>query len=525
MKTSPEGCLSAPTSSIRTWCAAVLLAAATGLGANPAAIASQPTAPGSTSRPITLESPLQDTGIEGWKPDPTPVDDRREIRSNVLGCRLLLPSGSQATHTSLGDGSVLRILDAEEQPPKWAVTIRILKQPPPENGTFGSTATPTPETLLAAFVADSERVNPEMTFVQQTLEGTVAELPASITTAEYPHSSGRVARYDWYFVQTGPNRFLQIECLGDKNRWSGPVFDSMLESLTISDEFEIAGQSLVKQERGADILRRVDEAALRTLLKRMPEEVWYRMHAFDAEGRDIEFGYAGVSVHETGPEGIGDLTPKSRTGRDTGLLVRIRMRQIPRTKRGPVVDIDHRAWLSWDREEETWTMLLTARQKNVKETVSESITGFRPRPTTKNPRRWIEVLEQSRNTFDRQIVRLDVPMELTLYLSEAERLLLPTLLDIIDAPACEFGLYAWNDDRQSITRRLENWSVDQDGRWVLKSRAFEDARQAVHELGPDGIVDVRVAPTDAAAGGIRWTRMDPEKIREMYTRKGIQLDD
>ncbi|MDA0295824.1 MAG: hypothetical protein O3A31_07560 [Planctomycetota bacterium] len=523
--TSLQGCLSAPMPSIRAWCVAAMLGSATGLGASGVTTASTLAAPQNQS-PITDKKPAQDTSIEGWTPkSTTQADDRKEIRSIVLGCRLLLPSGSQATHTSLGDGSVLQILDAEEQPPKWATTIRILKQPPPKEGDFGATTIPTPETLLAAFIADSKRINPDMTFVKQVLESTVAELPAALATAEVLHSSGRVARYDWYFVQTGPNRFLQIECLGDKDRWSGPVFDSMLESLTISDEFEIADQAQVKQERGADILRRVDQTALRTLLKRMPEEVWYRMHAFDAEGRDIEFGYAGVSVYETGPEGIRDLTPKSREGRDTGLLVRIRMRQIPRTKNGPVVDIDHRAWLSWDREEETWTMLLTARQKNVKETVSESITGFRPRPTPKNPRRWLEVLEQSRNTFDRQIVRLDVPMDLTLYLSEAERLLLPTLLQIIDAPACEFGIYSWNDDRKSITRRLERWSVDEGGRWTLQSRAFEDARQAVHEVGPDGIVDVRVAPTDAAAGGIRWTRMDPEKIREMYARKGIQLDD
>ncbi len=522
---SPQGCPAAPRSTIRSWCIWLTLGPLTGLGMIAPAAAGPLTGP-QDSGPITAKNPVQDTRIEGWaSEDDAPQEDRKEIRSNVLGCRLLLPKESRATHTSLGDGSVLRILDSEEQPPRWATTIRILKQPPPQNGTFGATTTPTPATLLAAFVADSKRVNPEMTFVKEVPDSTVAGLPASLATAESLHSSGRVARYDWYFVQTGPNRFLQIECLGDKARWSGPVFDSMLESLTISDQFELADQAMVKQEQGADILRRVDEATLRSLLARMPEEIWYRMHAFDAEGRDIEFGYAGVSLHETGPEGIGDLVPKSREGSDTGLLVRIRMRQIPKTKNGPVVDIDHRAWLSWDREEETWTMLLTARQKNVKETVSESITGFRPRPTTKSPRRWLEVLEQSRNTFDRQIVRLDVPMDLTLYLSEAERLLLPTLLDIVDAPACEFGIYAWNDERQSITRRLERWSAGKDGRWTLRSRAFEDAREAIHEVGPDGVVDVRVAPTDAAAGGIRWTRMDPEKIREMYARKGIRLDD
>ena len=174
---SPQGCPAAPRSTIRSWCIWLTLGPLTGLGMIAPAAAGPLTGP-QDSGPITTENPVQDTRIEGWaSEDDAPQEDRKEIRSNVLGCRLLLPKESRATHTSLGDGSVLRILDSEEQPPRWATTIRILKQPPPQNGTFGATTTPTPATLLAAFVADSKRVNPEMTFVKEVPDSTVAGLP------------------------------------------------------------------------------------------------------------------------------------------------------------------------------------------------------------------------------------------------------------------------------------------------------------------------------------------------------------
>ena len=50
-----------------------------------------------------------------------------------------------------------------------------------------------------------------------------------------------------------------------------------------------------------------------------------------------------------------------------------------------------------------------------------------------------------------------MPQELDLYLSEAERLVLPTLLATTGAPGGEFSTWAWNEDREAITRRLELW--------------------------------------------------------------------
>ena len=102
---------------------------------------------------------------------------------------------------------------------------------------------------------------------------------------------------------------------------------------------------------------------------------------------------------------------------------------------------------------------------------------------------------------------------------------MPTLLDVLDVPEGTFGIYAWNEDRESITRHLEAWEPDPDGGAMLESRAYEDGRIATQEIGADGIVSVRVAPTDTSVGGVRWTRMTPAAIRDLYDRKGIRVED
>lgn len=478
-------------------------------------------------RPITNGYRAQDAADDGIPIDPaadagTPG---KVFRSNVLGCTVEVPPGSRAMHNSLGDASVLRILDAEHDPPDWVTTIRILRPPAAPATGFGEATPTTPAMLLEAFVADSKAINPALVFSGERTEETLAGLPAARATAEYLHASNRIARYDWHFIQTGPNRFLLVECLADRDRWVGEIFDGLLDSLVVDDEFELADQALSRQELGAAIFRGVDERALRDVVERMPEEIWYRMHAFDPEGREIEFGYAGITAIETGRESMGVAAPAARVGDDTGMLVRIRMRQIPQEPKRPVIDVDHRAWVSWDREEGMWSVRLTARQANSDQTISESITGFRPRPTASEPRRRLEILQQSRNTLERQIAQLELPMNLELFLSEAERLVLPTLLDVLDVPPGTFGIYAWNEDRESITRRLESWNPGSDGGAKLESRAYEDGRVATQEVGPDGIVTVRVAPTDTSVGGIRWTRMTPEAIRDLYDRKGIRIDE
>ncbi|MCP4939616.1 MAG: hypothetical protein GY921_10555, partial [Phycisphaeraceae bacterium] len=175
------------------------------------------TEPIASATPTALRGPIksalgpQDVGQSGLDAAAIETTPPREVfRSNVLGCTVELPPGSRAMHNSLGDASVLRVLDAEHDPPDWVTTIRILRPPAAADGGFGVTKPTTPTMLLEAFIADSKAINPDLVFSNQRTEETLAGLPAARATAEYLHSSKRIARYDWYFIQTGPNRFLLV---------------------------------------------------------------------------------------------------------------------------------------------------------------------------------------------------------------------------------------------------------------------------------------------------------------------------
>lgn len=153
-------------------------------------------------------------------------------------------------------------------------------------------------------------------------------------------------------------------------------------------------------------------------------------------------------------------------------------------------------------------------------TRTNSILGLRPRPTAEEPRRSLQVISQGRETLERYDLKVDVPQELDLYLSEAERLILPTLLDIVDAPDGEFAVWAWNEDRESISRRLEGWNPGTEG-GRLESRTSADARPAIQRADRDGIVVQRDVPIDGRSNSMRWERIDGQKLRDLYERKGI----
>jgi hypothetical protein len=154
---------------------------------------------------------------------------------------------------------------------------------------------------------------------------------------------------------------------------------------------------------------------------------------------------------------------------------------------------------------------------------TNSILGIRPRPTPEEPRRWLQIISQGRETFERYDLKVDIPQELDLYLSEAERLVLPTLLAITDAAEGEFSTWAWNEDREAITRRLENWIPAADA-GTLESRTSADARPATHVLGPDAIVNRRDVPIDGRSNSMRWSRIDSTELRKLYERKNIPFE-
>jgi len=454
---------------------------------------------------------------------PPEVDPARFVVNRSLGCSLVMPEDGRAVVAGGDDVQLIRLVQKDANPPAWEILVRPMRMPE-DSGMFGASASPSPAEMMAFFLEGAREANDLLTVDATDDETVVAELPSATASASFKHESGRTARFDWTFIKTGPNRFVFVQCLGDRDRWPEATFRGTIDSLQVLTEPELAIQSMTVVERGSAIVGRFDEPALRRVLDLFEDIVFYRLHAFDQDGKEIEFGYAGISAIETDAAGVGrpDPSPRDRGG-DLGLMIRVRLRILPQSDNGPYRDVDHQAWISWDRNAERWMIQETDRMRGTDASRTSSILGIRPRPTAEEPRRWLQIISQGRETFERYDLKVDIPQELDLYLSEAERLVLPTLLEITDAAGGEFSTWAWNDDREAITRRLENW-LPAPGAGTLESRTSADARPATHILGADAIVSRRDVPIDGRSNSMRWSRIDSTELRRLYERKGIPFE-
>ena len=472
---------------------------------------------------LLVAGPALGSGAQAAPAPPAAADPDRLVVNRSLGCTLVLPEDGQAVVAGGDDVQLIRLVQKDANPPAWEILVRPMRMPD-DGGAFGRSSSPSPAEMMAFYLEGAREANDLLTVNASTDETVVADLPAATASASFRHESGRTARFDWTFIKTGPNRFVFVQCLGDRDRWPERTFAETLGSLQVLTEPELAIESMTVVERGSAIVGRFDEAALRGVLERFKDTVFYRLHAFDQDGKEIEFGYAGISAIETDEGGVGrsDPTPRA-SGGDLGLMVRVQLRILPQSDRGPYRDVDHRAWISWDRNAERWMIQETDRLRGSDASRTNSILGIRPRPTAEEPRRWLQIISQGRETFERYDLKVDVPQELDLYLSEAERLMLPTLLAVTDADGGEFSTWAWNDDRESITRRLESWSPAAGG-GMLESRTSADARAATHVLGPDDIVVRRDVPIDGRSNSMRWSRIDAGDLRTLYERKSIPFE-
>ena len=476
-----------------------------------------------------LQGPFstQDTGTQASEsPSQTTL---KKVVNRSLGCSFDLPPDGAGFVSGGTVKPQIRAIQAESNPPAWEIVIQRIEFPTPE-GDFGTPEAITPTRMLEAFVADAEKSNDgQLEIGPRTSDLRVDDLPASRLTAYLGHESGRTARFDWTFIQTSPNRFLLVQFLADKARWPTPTFDAVMKSLKVQTEPELAIGSMELVDRGRAIIRQFDETALKSVISTLQDGVYYRLEGTNAQtGENKELGCSRIIAMETTRDSVRETLAPTPQGQDqadgeTGLLIWMQVRILPRTPDGPFQDVDLRAWLSWDRQEEWWTIRTTTRIKGSDITRTSAVTGLRPRPLPKDPRRWLQVISGGRESFERKDIKLQVP-DLETFLSEAERLVLPELLATVGAPPGEFGVYAWNEDRLSITRRLENWQPGGDSRrpGTLLSRPAQDAPTATQILGADDILQERI--TQLGMDQVTWTKIELEKLRGLYLQKGIPFD-
>jgi hypothetical protein len=439
-----------------------------------------------------------------------------KVQSEILGIAVEIPANATGEHLSQGEHSRIRIRETST-PPEWVVTIRQLRAPTTQDGRL------TPTSFATLFIEDARRISPDLLVIAEE-PAQVLGRPAARIAVEIPHGeTGKRARYDWVFIQTTPDRFALVEQVSH----TGPAGDAaqalreILASLVITNPAETETLWRDRAQAGAEVVRRIDERVLRHVLEDHGTEVWYRRHAFDADGKTLELGYAGVSAIETTKDQLGKAKPAPTTDGETGLLVRIRTHKFPSEEGKPSWDVDAQAWMSWDREEEFFSTVATARTTTDGEAFSISHVGIRPRPSVGKPQRTLQVFQERADKYTRDQLLLDIP-DLGIYLSETERLLLPYLLPMVGAPSGEFTLYAWHPERQEITRRLDAWTLEDNGGWKLHTRSYPDAPVSTAVIDAKGNVSSRVIVSPS--GSERWTLVTPDGLSKHYRRTGIQVN-
>ena len=452
----------------------------------------------------------------------------KKVENRSLGCSFDLPQDGAAFVSGGTVKPEIRAIQAESNPPAWEIVLQRIEFPA-SRGDFGEPLAITPTRMLEAFAADAEESNGGVfEIVEKTTDLRIDDLPASKLTAHMGHESGRTARYDWTFIQTSSSRFLLVQFLADRDLWPTSTFEQVMSSLEVKTEPELAIGSMELVDRGRAVIEKIDETVLKGLISKLEDGVYYRLESVSDSGKSTELGCSRIIAMEATREAVRDSNAPTSIATDqsrdeTGFLIWMQIRLLSRTKDGPYQDVDVRAWLSWDREEEWWTIRTTTRLKDSDASRTSAVTGPRPRPLPKDPRRWLQVISGGRESFERKDLKLQVP-DLRTYLSEAERLVLPEILSLVEANPGEFGVYAWNEDRLSLTRRLENWQPGSiPGRTgTLLSRPAADAPTATQILGPDGVLTERI--TLRGQDRVMWSRIELKKLRSLYLQKGIPFD-
>ncbi len=484
-----------------TLLSAVILTYLTVIGLSEHAVAAPTPAP---------ETPLQQTGKAA--PD--------RVRSEVLGVSIPVPKNAVGEHLSLGDASRL-VLREKSNPPKWVITIRTVKMPesldePIEQAT-------NPVVLARAFIEDARKISPELNVISTTKSSFKGQ-PSSKVVVQIPYEdTGKIARYEWSFIQTGPNRFILFESLspGTASGKSTVNFDAILNLMEVEAENRMAASWKDRLTAGAAFISKIDEENLRELAENNREEVWYRRFAYDSDNRPIELGYVGISMMEAPLGEMRKAVPTPSSTGDTGFLVRIRTHLLPAKPGGLSSDIDTRGWMSWDREEEFISTVATTRNPSDGSSTSRSSNALRPRPTAGKPIRTLDVIRQRQDSVTREQISLEIP-DLMIFLSESELMILPQLLAHLEVTPGEFSTFAWQPQRKEITRRLDEWTSLPQGGHILRTRSYPDAPISTAKVDPSGVVSSRTIYKGGDSE--EWIRMSPDELREHYRRAGISLD-
>jgi hypothetical protein len=458
---------------------------------------------------MCLASQTPDLAL-GQSIPPTPTATTPIFEAEELGLRFTPPAGAVMRTERLESGTSYSIAESSTNA-HWR--LRIV---PLTSSRIGATAA----SHVADYLALAKQSTPALTVLHEAplaLRGFNGGAPPEnqLLLVSVPLEGGGNGIAGQFVVARGEEQFIVFSLLADGPSFAStqPQLLASFASATVRPLSDLAFEKLELLARGALLIERMDEKALRALLSDALS--FYRVFKRLPNGDDREIGYLSVRVSE-GARGEIDSTrdPKKLEGDDVelGLLVTVDARAIVDGNAKHTVDVQSRYWLAWDSSSETWSVRSTERQGAASR--SKAQTGIRAARSAGNPAPELQVINASSQGMTRDPSVWPVPPS---YLSQAEALLIGRLLPRDGSFEGDFADYVYDSRESRIPQRKETWTRTAAG-WKLESRVAGSNSVMTQDFDAEGH---RVRRVDI--DGTITQAITPEALKSLWKSKGLPV--
>jgi hypothetical protein len=428
--------------------------------------------------------------------------DPKPVEVEQFGLSFHPPAPSVVTRDEASGRLSILIADAAREP-AWRMRLQILR-PDLEGATAESLARQHLQELTVN--ERPHRVMVDRSFQAVAVTGRQLVIEQQLDTGD--HFVG-----GWLILPAGDHAFLVVSTVAppDQHDALQRRFDASLATIDLTSRDVVVAERAARLDAGKAVLDSLTPERLRSLVGKAE---YFRIYkpAAGASGEE-EVGYSLVEVSEA-PRGVlSQDRPEhlySAAEQEEGLLVKVHARLVRDAARDLYVDSYQLYWLSWDRREETWSVLATIRQGDAAMTDLE--TGVR----APGPPAVLTVVRSDSRTNRREPKEWTVPQ---VYLSQAEHWLLGRLLPRDAGEAREMSYYFYQSGKVDLSLRTDRWLPAEGSRgwWTLETRYAADTQPIVSTY-------------DSGGNFIRQSRPDGsvtepstrEQIRRMWDEKRLK---
>jgi len=306
-----------------------------------------------------------------------------------------------------------------------------------------------------------------------------------------------------------PNTFV-IYKVWTKVSNADEVFElhrAVVDSFRFTDPKALADRRKTEVGRTVAALAKLNRAAYEKMMKAAQ---WYRIYTKDEKGQEQEVAYYRITerVGQLGEVNrIADPRTFSSPERDEGVLSSLMSRYLIKSDGSVYVDIESRAWMSFDRKRERWSIRSAQYIKNPSGlgyvvTDRSAVTGDRRE-------NMIQVVVDIPPT-PAQTIQVHKPREG--YVCQAEQ---PMLFRILKPwTNATYGMYFLDPKLQKIVYRTE--AIEPGILTVSRSKQTKDGKPNLITLNEDGTI-----AKITMAGGNLLEAIDPQGLLAIWKAKGL----